>query len=568
MTDSSERQRRAPVVLVAVVCLMALVAGACGSSDSGSGSDGDTDATAPELSSDVTLAADGPPTSGGSLIYGLEAESDGYNPWKNRFAPSGTQVGLAVYDPLTAFDADNVPQPYLAESMTPSADNLTWTITARSGVTFHNGQPLNGEAMRIFFEKLRADPLVGIAFKNIGDQAVDPTNPLAVVLTMKEPWATFPVFMTGQGGMVTAPAMADDPDNSGSNPIGTGPFMKTEWTPDRSFKAAKNPNYWRTDENGVQLPYLDSVEFRMIPDFTARDASLEADDVQMIHITNSQSISKFEEQAAQGSVQMVLDRGEREEGFFMLNIKEPPLDDIRVRQALAYATNRDLINTIVNDGQREVADGVFTEGSPWKVDAPYPEYNPDEARRLVEEYEAENGPIQFELGNGGTDSRAIDLAKEQWAAVGIDVNTTSIEQSTFIINAAVGKFQAYDWRQFGALDPDYDYIWWTSENSAPVNSIALNFARNEDPEIDAALKQARASTDTETRKDAYAIVQRKINEDIPYIWYDRAQWAVVANNTVRGITNGPLPDGSASNPMGGPGGFGGITFLTQTWLAS
>ena len=116
------------------------------------------------------------------------------------------------------------------------------------------------------------------------------------------------------------------------------------------------------------------------------------------------------------------------------------------------------------------------------------------------------------------------------------------------------------------FDPDYDYIWWTSENAG--EGIALNFARNKDPEIDAALKQGRASTDIETRKQAYATVQRKINEDIPYIWYDRAQWAVVAANNVRGITNGPLPDGSPANPMGGPGGFGGITFLTQTWLAS
>jgi ABC-type transport system substrate-binding protein len=286
----------------------------------------------------------------------------------------------------------------------------------------------------------------------------------------------------------------------------------------------------------------------------------------MIHITNSQSIAKFEAQAQAGEVQMVFDRGEREEGFVMLNTEKAPLDDIRVRRALAYATDREQVNLVVNDGQREVADGIFTQGSPWRVDAPYPEYDPSQAQALVQEYESEVGPIQFELGNGGTDTRVIDLLKQQWAAVGIDVNTVSVEQSTFIANAALGNYQAYDWRQFGALDPDYDYIWWVSENAEPP--IALNFARNRNPQIDAALKEARASTDTATREEAYAEVQRLINEDIPYIWYDRAQWAVVASNSVRGITNGPLPDGSPANPMGGPGGFGGITFLTQTWLAS
>ena len=565
VADWSERERRAPIVLAAVLCLIALIAGACGSSDDDGDGGGATEGTAPELSADVTIAPEGDPTPGGSVVYGLEAESDGYDPTSNRFAPAGTIIGLAVYDPLAAFDENNQPEPYLAESMTPSSDFLTWTLTARPNITFHNGEPLDGEAMRIFFERLRADPLVGIAFKNIASVAVDPSDPLAVVLTMSEPWATFPVFMTGQGGMVTAPAMANN-EESGLNPIGTGPFVMQEWIPDNSFKANKNPNYWREDTNGVQLPYLDAVEFRPIPDFTARDASLESNTVQMIHITNSQSISRFQELADSGQVQIVLDRGEREEGFIMLNLDMPPLDDIRVRRALAHATNRELVNQIVNDGQREVGDGVFTQGSPWRVDAPYPEYNIEEAQTLVNEYEAENGPIQFELGNGGTDSRVIDLLKEQWATVGIDVTTTNVEQASFIANAALGNFQAYDWRQFGALDPDYDYIWWVSENAEPP--IALNFARNRNPEIDAALKAARASTDTETRKEAYATVQRKINEDIPYIWYDRAQWAVVAQNTVRGITNGPLPDGSPANPMGGPGGFGGITFLTQTWLAT
>ncbi len=197
----------------------------------------------------------------------------------------------------------------------------------------------------------------------------------------------------------------------------------------------------------------------------------------------------------------------------------------------------------------------------------WPDYDPAKATELVNQYEAEKGPISFELANSGTDDRVINLLKEQWAAVGIDVNITLVEQSQFIANAALGNFQAYDWRQFGGLDPDYDYIWWTSENAG--EGIALNFARNKDPQIDAALQQGRSSTDLQTvRKDAYATVQRQINNDLPYIWYDRAQWAVVAQNNVRGITNGPLPDGSPANPMGGPGGFGGITFLTQTWLAS
>jgi ABC-type transport system substrate-binding protein len=558
---------RSRLLGTAALLVVVLLAAACGGSgdSQGTGGNGNTNGTAPPLDPDVTIAATGEPQRGGTLIYGIEAESDGYNPTKNRFAPSGTMVGLAIYDPLAAFDENGQPQPYLAESLTPSADFKVWTITARPNITFHNGERLDGEAMRIFFEALRSDQLVGIAFKNIDTVAVDPSNPLAVRITMKEPWATFPVFMTGQGGMVTAPAMANDP-NSGRHPVGTGPFVFQEWVTDKAVKATRNPNYWRKDANGEQLPYLDAVEFRPLPDAGTRTSALLSGDINMIHQTDPQQTKRLQDEAAQGRIQLVFDRGEREETFFMLNTSRPPLDDIRVRQALAYATNRDLFNQIIYEGRGEIADGVFSQSSRWRGDgAPYPEYDPAKAQQLVNEYESEKGPIRFSLVAAGTDDRAINLAKEQWAAVGIDVDVSLMEQGQFIANAALGNYQAHAWRQFGALDPDYDYIWWTSENAG--EGIALNFARNKDPRIDEALKRGRGTTDIAVRKQAYQDVQRYINEDLPYIWYVRAQWVVAATNDVRGITNGPLPNGTPAIPMGGPGGFGGITFLTQTWLA-
>src|SRR5690606_22013901 len=113
----------------------------CGGSSSDSATTPDSAGVA---SSDVTLAADGPPRSGGTLGYALEAETNGYNPTKDRFAISGTIVGLAVYDPLMAYDENYVPQPYLAESMTSNADATQWTIKVRPNITFHNGQPLDG----------------------------------------------------------------------------------------------------------------------------------------------------------------------------------------------------------------------------------------------------------------------------------------------------------------------------------------------------------------------------------------------------------------------------------------
>ncbi len=563
MEHRSDRRRgRAPALAVAVVLL--LVAAACGGSDD-SGDDGASEGSA--VPTDVTLAADGPPQAGGTFVYGVEAESDGYNPATNRFAISGTVIGLAIFDPLAAFDVDLQPQPYLAETMTPNADATQWTIVVRPDITFHDGTPLDGAAVKTFLDALRADPLVGIAAKNIASIDLDPADPLAAIVNMKAPWAAFPVLLTGQLGMIAAPSMAGDAE-AGRAPVGTGPFVFDEWVPDNRFVATRNPDYWRTDADGNQLPYLDTVEFRPIPDQNSRTASIQSGTVSMIHTTDPREIDKLEAAASSGELQLVIDKGEKEEAFVMLNTQVAPLDDLRVRQALAHATDRDVFNAVINDNLREVADGPFSEGSKWKVDTDYPDFDPARAQELVDEYEAEKGPLELTLANSGTDSRGLDLLKQQWEAVGISVNTELIEQSQFILNAAVGDYQAYEWRQFGGADPDYDYIWWASENSAPPGEgIALNFARNEDPELDAALQQGRASTDLAVRKEAYAKVQERLNTTLPYIWLDRAEWALIATNAVRGITNGPLPDGSPANPIGGPGGFGGVTFLTQTWLA-
>jgi ABC-type transport system substrate-binding protein len=549
-------------VVLAIAVVLALAAAACGGSDD----DGDGSTSGSDVPSDITLAAEGEPRTGGTFIYGIEAESDGYNPATNRFAISGTVIGLAIFDPLAAFDADLAPQPYLAESLAPTADFTQWTITVRPDITFHDGAPLDGAAVKTFLDALRNDPLVGIATKNIASVEVDPADPLAAVVTMSAPWAAFPVLLTGQVGMVAAPSMAGNAE-AGRAPVGTGPFVFDEWVPDNRFVATRNPDYWRTDADGTPLPYLDQVEFRPIPDQTARTASIQSGTVSMIHTTDPREIQRLEGQAEDGNLQIVTDKGEKEESFVMLNTAVEPFDDLRARQALAYATDRSTYNAVINDDLREIADGPFSEGSQWKTESVYPDYDPAEAQRLVEEYEADKGPLEFTFVNSGTDARGLDLLKQQWETVGMTVDTELIEQSQFILNAAVGDYQAFQWRQFGGADPDYDYIWWHSQNSAPPGEgIALNFARNEDPELDAALDEGRASTDLDVRRQAYATVQERMNTTLPYIWLDRAEWALIATNQVRGITNGPLPDGSAANPIGGPGGFGGVTFLTQTWL--
>lgn len=547
--------------------VVALVTGAC--SSSGSSNTEAPTGTEPAAKSDVTLAAEGQPKVGGKLVYGVEAESDGFDPTRDRWAISGTQIGLAIYDPLTAYDADSNAKPYLAESLTPNADYTQWVVKLRPNVLFHDGTSLNADAVKQSFEKYMDSMLTKPALADLS--SVEAQDPLTVVFHMRAPWASFPATLTGQLGMAVAPATLNDPDGQ-RHPIGTGPFVFQKWVPDSNVTVSRNPNYWRKDATGTQLPYLDAVEFRPIPDVQARNNALLSGDITMMHTNNPDYIMNLRDLAQAGKIQLVEDRGESEEDFVMLNNASPPFDNLIARQAVAYATDRNQFNAVIGRNVLEPADNVFTVRSKYYVDTPFPGLDLAKATDLTHQYEQQAGkPLAFTLTDCGTDvvnKNETSLLQQQYQAAGMKVDVKMVEQSTCIVNTITGDFQAVIWRQFGSPDPDYDRVWWTSENAAPVGQFALNMARLRDPQLDAALDKGRSTTDEAVRHDAYAIVQQRFAEDLAYIWLDHSLWVIAASNSVRGITNGPLPDGGPSLPLGGPGGFGGVTRLTETWLTS
>jgi peptide/nickel transport system substrate-binding protein len=557
-------------LLVAVICAVALVAAACGSSGDG-GSGDSTQATG--VASDVTLDSSGTPTSGGKITFGLEGETDGFNPTKDRWAISGTEIGLAVFDPLVAFDADFTAQPYLAQSLTPNDDYTEWTITVRPNITFHDGTPLTGAAIATMFNAHLASALTRPALGPV--QTATATGDLTCVLKMATPWVTFPDSLTSQLGMVPAPSMfnpdGSPTENGGAAPVGTGPFEFKSWSPSLPFVATKYADYWRTDESGTRLPYLDEIEFQVIPEGNTRTSALRAGNIDMMHTSDPIEIVTLREQAAAGALQIVEDRGESEEDFLIVNTQNPAVSDVRVRKAMALALDRDTYNSTVNAGIVEDADGPFKPSSKWYVETNYPDFDLSAARQLVDEYTADVGhPPTFTLGTTPTPSNdlASQLLQQMFQAAGMVVDIKKSNQNTFVADGVLGNYQVNIWRQFGAVDPDSDAQWWYSANAGdgPSGGLTLNIARNKDPQVDAGLDQGRQSTDEATRRAGYATVQKRFAEDFPYIWTNHALWAIAAGNHVRGITNGPLPDGEPSLPIGGAGDFGGVVRFTQTWV--
>ncbi|MEX1218402.1 MAG: ABC transporter substrate-binding protein [Acidimicrobiales bacterium] len=534
-------------------CALAVLAAGCGGSGSSPNADG-------EGSSDITVKASGDPTSGGSVTFALEADSDGFNPATNRWAVSGSMVGSAVFDPLAAYDENGKVQPYLAKSFTPSADFKTWTIELRPNVNFSDGSPVDAAAVVKSLNAMRKDPLVGIALANVSSAVV--ASPSTVTVTMVDADASLPAGLTTQVGYVVAPAQLDAaPPANTRSPIGSGPFIQKEWVPDNRWTGTKNPNYWRSDSKGNKLPYLDSLEFRPITDPQNRVNALLSGDVNMLHTTDFPAIAKLQSEAKSGALQIIVDPTETEESFVIFNTSKAPLDDVRVREGLKLCTDPEAILLINDVPADRLADSQFTKNSPWYSDSGFRTNDPVAGKALIDQVKAEKGPISMSLSTTPVPANVntISLIKQQWEACGVSVSPTTIEQSKFILDLATGNYQASLTRQFSGTDPAVDYVWWTGKNA--TGALALNFARLNDPQINAALDTGRASPDSAVRKAAYATVQQRQTALVPYIWLAHSQWALGAAKNVRNFTTMTLPDGGVAQPF-----QGGTVRLTETWI--
>ncbi len=494
------------------------------------------------------------PQTGGRLVYGVEFDANAYVPFVERWPWSAQVVAQAFYEPLATFDADGKVVPYLAERIEPNATFTEWTITLRSGIRFHDGLPLDAEAVKLNFDKhgyTTFSPLEPV-------DRVEVVDPLTVRVVMKRAWARFPSHLTGQignqVGYMASPSVIQA-DRLDTNPVGTGPFKFDTWIPNDRITGYRNPDYWRPG-----LPYLDSIEFRFIADHNQRLAELERGRLDAMITTYAGLLDDI---AGSDRYRVITATGNAPERFVLLNTEAPPLDDLRIRRALAHATDRAAIIDRVERGHAEPADSPYEPGSPWYTATPYPELDLDEARRLVAAYEAEKGPAEIELvgWNSPDGVSQQQLLAEQWRAAGIDVTVTSSAQRTLPVQAAAGNYQAMTFRLFDNVDPDEDFMFLHSSSYNPDGAVTLLLSRLRDAELDEALLTGRETNDPATRKAAYAKVQERLNATLPFIWLYHSQAIVITNPRVHGIEGAALPDGSTAMTL-----VSGRHFVSQVWV--
>jgi len=497
----------------------------------------------------------GEPQRGGKLVYGIEGESSaGWCLSEAQLAISGMMVARAFYDTLTVPNANGEYVPYLAQDVTPNDDYTQWTITLREGIKFHDGTDLTAEVVKNNLDAYRgayegrASTLFLFVLQDIDSTEV--TAPDTVQVNMKRPWVSFPAFLfsSSRMGMMAQAQLDADPAGCSEHPIGTGPFEFVSWTQNQQMTGKAFADYWQIAPDGEPFPYVDEIEFRPIPDGTVRKQAIQSGGINIMHTSDAEQIQNdFLKMRNDGDVNLLVSEAQAEVSFIQMNSTIPPFNDVRMRRALAMGSDREDVNQQVNAGLPTVATGPFAPGTPgFLEDAGFPEYDPETAKALVEEYLAENPdqPASFTLlaTTDPTVRKIAQLIQQRARDIGVTVEIQSVEQATLIDSAIAKNYQAMVFRNYPGGDPDQNYVWWYG-NANPVN-----FGGWDDPELNALLDEGRETADPDEREKIYQDVNRIMAEKVYGMWSWYTPWAIVLDDTVHNVFGPPLPGDDPSQP--------------------
>lgn len=560
-----DTRRRAKGLGMVVPAL--LLASACGGGDDGDGQALDADGELPENFVSGGVEGEGEPASGGTITVGLESETNSYMPAESQPSQAGINVAYAIFDPLATRTAEGEIEPYLAESIEPNEDFTQWTVTLPPDVKFHDGTDLDAEAMKTMFDDyLTVDGAnTQGALRDVEEMEV--LDDLTFRYNLSQPHAAFSDLLVLQAGWPFSPtAAAEAGEDFGSQPVGTGPFQFVSWQRDGALEVERNPDYWQEG-----LPYLDGITFRSIPDEETRATSLESRDIDAAQSVRLSSLLARVRDIPGVEIALGLSNGS---GNVMFNVNEPPVDDVRVRQALAYAVDQQAVVDVVAGEASQ-----FTElrSQYWASDSPYyseaaaeawPRTDTERAEELLQEYV--DDPDRSDGEPVGTpvsvqhDSTNVPSLMEQarayeglWEDVGFEVDVEPVEQSIHIQEALTGDYQIKSFRGGTDADPLV-----TTENAlGDPETFITNFTDYNNETVEEVIETLRTTDDVEARAEATEELSLLLAEELPVLWTGSDLAFIAHDEQLAGVASWVLPDGSL-----GDGATPAITFWSQVWL--
>jgi peptide/nickel transport system substrate-binding protein len=456
------------------------------------------------------------------LNIGIQLEPTNLDPTTGGAAAAiRTVTHINIYEGLTRLDKDGNVLPLLATSWEISDDGLTYTFHLKEGVTFSDGTPLTADDVKWTLDRNRA-PESTSAQKQLfaAIASVEVVDPATVKVTLSQPQGDFLYNMAWGDAVIVSQKSAADNVN---NPIGTGPYKLGEWAKADHITLVRNETY------SGPAPALSEVTFKFISDGTAAANALLAGDLDVF--SGFPAPELLEQFKANPEFQVIVGSTQGET-IVALNNSRAPLDNVKVRQAIAHAIDRQAIIDGSQFGYGTPIGSFYPPGDPAYVDLTgLSNYDPEKSKALLAEAGVSNLSLTFKVPPAAYARAAAPIIQQQLGAVGINVNVVNVEWADWIANVFQGAYdydltmvshvEANDFAAFGkpGYYPNYD--------ATKLNALVTELNATIDPAKQIELKQA---------------IQKQLAEDYASIWVFELPNITVADKDVQGLwENAPQP---------------------------
>lgn len=468
------------------------------------------------------------------LRIGLQEDPDVLDPDQSR-----TFVGRIVYASLCDKLVDITPNleivPQLATGWEWNEDGTELTMTLREGVTFHDGEPFNAEAVaanidrsKNMEESRRKSEVASIESWEVVDE-------YTIKLTLSAPDATLLAQLADRAGMMVSPKAATEAGvEFGLNPVCAGPFTFKERIQQDRIVLEKFADYW--DAESINF---DTVTFLPIPDTTVRLANLRAGDLDMLErlaATDVPSVRddaglKMEQATSLGYQGITINVGNGDRA------DTPIGQDSRVRRALSLAIDREALNQVVFEGAFAAGNQPYPPTSPWyNKDFPVPARDVEAAKALLAEAGHADGlTVEVQVANNPVQTQVMQVIQAMAAEAGITLELTAKEFATLLSDQTAGDYTASQVGWSGRVDPDGNIHQFMTTNGG------INDSKYSNPEVDELLDGARISNDNAVRKESYDKALAILAEDMPIIYLYHQVWIWALDDKIEGFV--PYPDG-------------------------
>ncbi|MEZ5779030.1 MAG: ABC transporter substrate-binding protein [Paracoccaceae bacterium] len=448
-----------------------------------------------------------------TITIGMVLEPPNLDPTAGAAAAIDEVVYANIFEGLTRFGPDGSIQPALAESWEVAEDGKAYTFHLHEGVTFHDGTTMDAEDVKFTLDRARAEDSAN-AQKALfaGIEAVEAVDPLTVKVTLSAPDGNFPFNMAWGDAVIVAP---ESIETDATNPVGTGPFKFAGWVQGDRIDIERYDGYW-----GEPVA-LSKATFRIIADPTAAFAAMMAGDIDAF--PNFPAPETLPQLEADPRFKVIVGSTEGET-ILAMNNKQPPLDDVRVREAIAHAINRQEIIDGAMFGYGTPIGTHFAPHNPDYVDLTgMSDYDPEKSKALLAEAGVSDLKLRLALPPPTYARRGGEIIASQLAAVGIQTEITNLEWAQWLEQVFKGK--------------DFDLTIVSHTEPMDINIYARPdyYFQYGKPEFVALMDKLTLTTDPEGRSAILKEAQEMIAKDYVNAYLFQLAKTGVANAKIEGL---------------------------------